>query len=120
MRRSRREAYSDAPFTEAGQDSNYDELQRAINESAEQHRDEDEEAVQRSRGIPTYEEACASARYRPLPGMRYSFQGPEVIEVPRVNGPPTKLKIVGDMDLGEAMRVANQQLKKKRGQAQLN
>ncbi|EFR03347.1 hypothetical protein MGYG_06344 [Nannizzia gypsea CBS 118893] len=117
--RSVRETWSGAPLTEATQESNDYQLQRAINESAEQHRDEDEEAVRRSRGIPTYEEACASVRYRPPPGMRYSFQGPDVIEVPRENGPPTKLKIVGDMDLGEAMSVANQRLKK-RGMAQLN
>ncbi|EFE37184.1 hypothetical protein TRV_08165 [Trichophyton verrucosum HKI 0517] len=119
IRRSRREFHARAAATEAGEGFDSD-LQRAINESAEQHRDEEEEAVQRSRGIPTYEEACASVRYRPSPGMRYSFQGPEVIEIPRENGPPTKLSIVGDMDLGEAMRIANQRVKRKRGQAQLN
>ncbi|EGE07292.1 hypothetical protein TEQG_06201 [Trichophyton equinum CBS 127.97] len=115
LRRSRREFHARA----AAEDFDSD-LQRAINESAEQHRDEEEEAVQRSRGIPTYEEACASVRYRPQPGMRYTFQGPEVIEIPRENGPPTKLSIVGDMDLGEAMRIANQRVNRKRGQAQLN
>ncbi|KAK2880093.1 hypothetical protein FQN49_000571 [Arthroderma sp. PD_2] len=118
--RSRNQAYPDGPFTEQGQESNYDELQRAINESAEQHRDEEEEAVQRNRGIPTYEEACSSQRYRPRPGMRYSFQGPEVIEIENEGKPPSKLKIVGDMDLGEAMRVANQRNKKKRDVTQLN
>ncbi|EGD90247.2 uncharacterized protein TERG_06474 [Trichophyton rubrum CBS 118892] len=119
LRRSRREFQARAAAAQAAHDFDND-MQRAINESAEQHRDEEEEAVQRSRGIPTYEEACASVRYRAPPGMRYSFQGPEVIEIPRENGPPTKLSIVGDMDLGEAMRIANQRVKRKRGQTQLN
>ncbi|OAL74021.1 hypothetical protein A7D00_2050 [Trichophyton violaceum] len=119
LRRSRRKFQARAAAAQAAHDFDND-MQRAINESAEQHRDEEEEAVQRSRGIPTYEEACASVRYRAPPGMRYSFQGPEVIEIPRENGPPTKLSIVGYMDLGEAMRIANQRVKRKRGQTQLN
>ncbi|KAK2739045.1 hypothetical protein FQN57_006727 [Myotisia sp. PD_48] len=108
LARSRAQSYPTAPFTEEGVESNHDELQRAINESAEQHRDEEEEAIQRSAGIPTYEEACKMRKYPAPAGMRYSFQGPKTIELNNGSGNgPTKLEIVGDMDLGEAMRVAN-------------
>lgn len=106
LARSRTQSFPTGPFTEDGLEFNHDELQAAINASAEQHRDEDEEAVQRSAGIPTYEEACAAQKYRAPEGSRYVFQGPSSVTVEEGEG-ERKLEVVGEMDLGEAMRVAN-------------
>ncbi|PGH03534.1 hypothetical protein AJ80_08667 [Polytolypa hystricis UAMH7299] len=122
LARSRQESYPAGPFTEEGLESNHDELQAAINASAEQHRNEEEEAVERSKGIPTYEEACASQRYRPPRGGRYVFQGPNSVTLPVDGGDGDlgspeqciKLEVVGDMDLAEAMRIANKRFAKQR------
>ncbi|KAI1931144.1 hypothetical protein LOZ65_001343 [Ophidiomyces ophidiicola] len=105
LARSRADAFSRGPFRPDDADPVFDAgLQAAINASANQARDEDEEAVQRSRGVPTYQEACRMPRYQAPRGARYVFQGPR--------GPGASaegaVKIVGDMDLREAMKVANQ------------
>lgn len=111
LARSRREAYpTNAPFTEAGLEFNHHELQAAINESAEQGRDPDEEAIERNLDCPTYEEACVMRRYKPRRGDRYVFQGPNAITIEGDEGrnkPDVRMEIVGEMDLAEAMRVAN-------------
>ncbi|EEP78343.1 predicted protein [Uncinocarpus reesii 1704] len=90
-------------------------LQAAINESAEQARDEEEEAVQRSRGVPTYEEACRMPRYRAPRGARYRFQGPKEVVLEGEGGGGGRVRVVGEMDLGEAMRVANQNVRRRGG-----
>lgn len=111
LTRSRTDAYpTSAPFTEAGLEFNHHELQAAINASAEQGRDPDEEAIERNLNCPTYEEACAMARYRPRRGDRYVFQGPNAVTIEGdedENKPDVRMEIVGEMDLVEAMRVAN-------------
>ncbi|KAK2755664.1 hypothetical protein FQN54_005813 [Arachnomyces sp. PD_36] len=111
LSRSRADAYpTHAPFTEAGLEFNHHELQAAINASAEQGRDPDEEAVERNRDCPTYEEACEMARYKPRRGDRYVFQGPNSVTIEgdeEENKPNVRLEIVGEMDLVDAMRVAN-------------
>lgn len=112
LAQSRNESYSTAPFSEEGEESNHDELQAAISESAEQERDEEAEAIQRNRGVPTYQEACAAPRLRAPRGAKYTFQGPSSVvsedeEGGGGDGEGRKLEIVGDMDLNEAMRVAN-------------
>ena len=117
---SRNDSYSTAPFTEEGEEFNHDELQAAINESAQQDRDEEAEAIQRNAGIPTYEEACAAPKLRAPRGARYTFQGASnTVTLEDGEGQESgsgggggekKLEVVGDMDLNEAMKVANADL----------
>ncbi|KMU86646.1 hypothetical protein CIHG_04435 [Coccidioides immitis H538.4] len=118
LARSRIDAFPTGPFFPADADPAFDAaLQAAINDSADQARDEEEEAVQRSRGIPTYEEACSMPRYRPPRGARYVFQGPKEVYVETGGeGEGMRVKVVGDMDLGEALRVANQNFGQRPGQ----
>ncbi|WEW61841.1 hypothetical protein PRK78_007338 [Emydomyces testavorans] len=109
--RSLNDAFPRGPFRPRGADAVFEAaLQAAINESAQQTRDEEEEAVRRSRGVPTYEEACRMPRYRAPRGATYVFQGPKevVIENGNGEGEEMRVKVVGEMDLAEAMRVANQ------------
>ncbi|KLJ08474.1 hypothetical protein EMPG_16093 [Blastomyces silverae] len=83
-------------------------MQAAINESAGGRcRDEDEEAIRRNRGIPTYPEAIYMKRYPAPRGRRYVFQGPSCVTFEGEGGEKVVWEIVGDMDLGEAVRVAN-------------
>lgn len=111
LARSRRDAYqTNAPFTENGLEFNHHELQAAINASADQGRDPDEEAVERNLDCPTYEEACAMRKYKPRRGDSYVFQGPNAIMIEGDedrDSPNVRMEIVGEMDLAEAMRVAN-------------
>lgn len=111
LARSRRDAYqTNAPFTEDGLEFNHRELQAAINASAEQGRDPDEEAIERNLDCPTYEEACAMRTYKPRRGDSYVFQGPNVIMIEGDedgDSPDVRMEIVGERDLVEAMRVAN-------------
>ncbi|QVM06109.1 hypothetical protein D8B26_000822 [Coccidioides posadasii str. Silveira] len=118
LARSRIDAFPTGSFFPADADPAFDAaLQAAINDSADQARDEEEEAVQRSRGIPTYEEACSMPRYRPPRGARYVFQGPKEVYVETGGeGEGMRVKVVGDMDLGEALRVANQNFGQRTGQ----
>ncbi|KAK2801073.1 hypothetical protein FQN50_007881 [Emmonsiellopsis sp. PD_5] len=108
LARSRREAFPTGPFTEEGEEFNHHQLQAAINESAGQGRDEEEEAIERNRGIPTYEEACAMERYKAPRGKKYVFQGPSSVTLEGENGNPgVTMKVIGDMDLGVALKIAN-------------
>ncbi|KAK2795400.1 hypothetical protein FQN52_005165 [Onygenales sp. PD_12] len=108
LARSRREAFPTGPFTEEGEEFNHHQLQSAINESAGQGRDEDEEAIERNRGVPTYEEACAMERYKAPHGKKYVFQGPSSVTLEGENGNPgVTMKVTGDMDLGVALKIAN-------------
>ncbi|KKZ59198.1 hypothetical protein EMCG_05446 [[Emmonsia] crescens] len=112
LARSRRDAFPTGPYTAAVEDLNDTELHAAINESAGgQCRDEEEEAIQRNRGIPTYEEACKMNIYGAPRGRRYVFQGPSSVSCDGggggEGGGEVKWEIVGDMDLREAVRVAN-------------
>ena len=96
-----------AEFTEEGLEFNFEELQAAINESAEQHRDEDEEAIRRNQGCPTYGEACAMQIYDARPGETYVFQGPSPVTLGGETGRPMELEVVGEMDVQDALRIAN-------------
>ncbi|OJD21333.1 hypothetical protein ACJ73_07327 [Blastomyces percursus] len=106
--RSRHDAFPTGRTSSAVDELNHAEMQAAINESAGGRcRDEDEEAVRRNRGIPTYTEALNMKRYRAPRGRRYVFQGPSCVTLEGEGGPKVRWEIVGDMDLGEALRVAN-------------
>ncbi|PGG98532.1 hypothetical protein AJ79_08846 [Helicocarpus griseus UAMH5409] len=109
LARSRRDAYATGAPTESVEELNDMELQAAINESAGgQTRDEEEEAIQRNRGIPTYEEACRMPMFGAPRGKRYVFQGPCWVDLDAGEGNgKVRWEIVGSMDLGEAIRVAN-------------
>lgn len=90
---------------------NRGELEAAIAASAEQNRDEEQEAIERNSGIPTYEEACAAPVYRAPRGARYVFQGPCKVEG---EDGRAVMEVVGEMDLGEALRVANRDVRRKK------
>ena len=99
---------SAAPPEEDG--FNRDELAAAIAESANQQRDEEQEAIDRNQGIPTYKEACKAPIYRAPKGAKYKFQGPSKTEL---EGGFT-MEIVGEMDLATALKIANKNVKVKR------
>lgn len=52
-------------------------------------------------------------RYKAPVGMKYVFQGPRevLIEGGGAGGTDLKVRVVGDMDLAEAMRIANRNVR---------
>lgn len=100
---------SAAPPQEEG--FNRDELAAAIAASAQQNRDEEQEAIDRNTGVPTYQEACAAPMHRPPRGVRYKFQGPNKAEMK--DG--CTVEIVGEMDLEQALKIANRNVRRQGG-----
>ncbi|KAL2375046.1 hypothetical protein BDBG_06031 [Blastomyces gilchristii SLH14081] len=106
--RSRHDSFPTGLTSAAVEELNHAEMQAAINESAGGRcRDEDEEAIRRNRGVPTYTEAVYMKRYGAPRGRRYVFQGPSSVTFEGEGGGKMRWEIVGDMDLGEALRAAN-------------
>ncbi|EER37243.1 predicted protein [Histoplasma capsulatum var. duboisii H88] len=114
LSRSRRDAFPTGFYTPAVEERNNVELQAAINESAGgRYRDEEEEAIRRSRDIPTYPEAVFMKFYPAPRGRRYVFQGPSSVTFDGEGGEKVQWEIVGDMDLGEAVGIANKNVDSK-------